>query len=100
MEWGPRALGNRSILADPTDPNIKNVINSKIKKRTVQAFAPVVLAETAEKYFNMLNHDSRFMNIVFKAKNLTKMKFLEQFMMMELLVYRQLIKKIIKNCII
>ena len=40
MEWGPRALGNRSILADPTDPNIKNVINSKIKKRTVQAFCP------------------------------------------------------------
>ena len=78
MEWGPRALGNRSILAyDPTDPNIKNVINSKIKKRELfRPFAPVVLAETAEKYFNMLNHDSRFMNIVFKAKNLTKMKFL------------------------
>ena len=76
MEWGPRALGNRSILADPTDPNIKNVINSKIKKRELfRPFAPVVLADTAEKYFNMLNHDSRFMNVVFKAKNLTKMKF-------------------------
>ena len=33
MEWGPRALGNRSILADPTNPNIKDIVNLKIKKR-------------------------------------------------------------------
>ena len=32
MEWGPRALGNRSILADPRNKNIKDILNSKIKK--------------------------------------------------------------------
>ena len=32
-EWGPRALGNRSILADPRNPNIKKIINSKIKRK-------------------------------------------------------------------
>ena len=33
MEWGPRALGNRSILANPCNPNMKTIINSKIKLR-------------------------------------------------------------------
>ena len=42
MEWGPRALGNRSILADPTDPNIKNVINSKIKKENCSGLLPLL----------------------------------------------------------
>ena len=32
MEFGPRALGNRSILADPTNPNMKDIINKKLKK--------------------------------------------------------------------
>ena len=32
MEWGPRALGNRSILSDPRDPNMREIINLKIKK--------------------------------------------------------------------
>ena len=35
MEFGPRALGNRSILADPTKPNMKDIINKKIKRREV-----------------------------------------------------------------
>ena len=34
-EWGPRALGNRSIIADARNPNIKEIINSKIKRREV-----------------------------------------------------------------
>ena len=33
MEFGPRALGNRSILADPTNPDMKDIINKKIKRR-------------------------------------------------------------------
>ena len=52
-EYGPRALGNRSILADPRDPNIKDEVN-KIKKRELfRPFAPVVLEEYANKWFDM-----------------------------------------------
>jgi carbamoyltransferase len=73
MEWGPRALGNRSILADPSSKNIKNFLNSKIKKRELfRPFAPAVLQEFANNYFYMNNHNSPFMNIVFKARENTK----------------------------
>ena len=41
MEFGPRALGNRSILADPRNPNMKDIINSKIKRR--ESFRPFAL---------------------------------------------------------
>lgn len=76
MEWGPRALGNRSILADPSDVNIKNIINLKIKKREMfRPFAPVVLGSFAEEYFNMNGHDSKYMNVVFNAKDITIKKF-------------------------
>jgi carbamoyltransferase len=52
-EYGPRALGNRSILADPRNPNIKDKVN-KIKKREMfRPFAPVVLEEYANKWFDM-----------------------------------------------
>ena len=52
-EYGPRALGNRSILADPRDPNIKDEVN-KIKRRELfRPFAPVVLEEYANKWFDM-----------------------------------------------
>ena len=76
MEWGPRALGNRSILADPTLHEIKNIINLKIKKReSFRPFAPIVMREFANDYFEMSNHDSKFMNIVFNAKKITSNKF-------------------------
>ena len=46
---GPRALGNRSILADPRDPDMKDIVNAKIKFREpYRPFAPSVLAEQAE----------------------------------------------------
>ena len=52
-EYGPRALGNRSILADPRDPDIKDKVN-KIKQRELfRPFAPVVLEEHAHKWFDM-----------------------------------------------
>jgi carbamoyltransferase len=52
-EYGPRALGNRSILADPRDPSIKDKVN-KIKQRELfRPFAPVVMEECASKWFNM-----------------------------------------------
>jgi carbamoyltransferase len=56
FEWGPRALGNRSILADPRNPEMKDIVNAKIKFREpYRPFAPSVLAEQAEKYFELPN---------------------------------------------
>jgi|ERR1700687_1294995 len=54
FEWGPRALGNRSILADPRNPNMKDIVNAKIKFREpYRPFAPSVLAHCAETYFDL-----------------------------------------------
>jgi carbamoyltransferase len=51
-EWGPRALGNRSILADPTRANMKDVINAKIKRREgFRPFAPTILQPAVSTYF-------------------------------------------------
>jgi len=56
FEWGPRALGNRSILADPRNPNMKDIVNTKIKFREpYRPFAPSVLGECAEIYFDLPN---------------------------------------------
>jgi carbamoyltransferase len=52
MEWGPRALGNRSILADPRRADMREIINTKIKLReTFRPFAPSILEESLEDYF-------------------------------------------------
>ena len=52
MEWGPRALGNRSILADPRRPNMREIINTKIKFREqFRPFAPSILEEALHDYF-------------------------------------------------
>jgi carbamoyltransferase len=54
MEFGPRALGARSILADPRDPRVKDRINAKVKFREwFRPFAPAVLEERAHEYFEM-----------------------------------------------
>ena len=54
MEWGPRALGNRSILASATKAKMKDIINTKVKKREMfRPFAPVVLEEYARDYFKL-----------------------------------------------
>ena len=52
-EYGPRALGNRSILADPRDPNIKDKVNLIKKRELFRPFAPVVLEEYASEWFDM-----------------------------------------------
>ncbi len=53
FEWGPRALGNRSILADPRSEAMKEVVNTKIKFREpFRPFAPVILRERAPEYFD------------------------------------------------
>jgi carbamoyltransferase len=54
FEWGPRALGNRSILADPRRADMKEIVNTKIKFREpYRPFAPSILAERAEEYFDL-----------------------------------------------
>ena len=52
-EYGPRALGNRSILADPRDPDIKDKVNLIKQRELFRPFAPVVMEEYAEKWFDM-----------------------------------------------
>jgi carbamoyltransferase len=52
MEWGPRALGHRSFLADPRNPNTKEILNERIKLREpFRPFAPSLLEEAASRYF-------------------------------------------------
>ncbi len=54
MEFGPRALGSRSILADPRDPGMRDRVNSLVKKREgFRPFAPVVTIEAARRYFEI-----------------------------------------------
>ena len=63
MEFGPRALGARSFLADPRNDSIRDTINAKIKKREMfRPFAPSIKAEQAADYFH-LTQESPFMNI-------------------------------------
>ena len=69
FEWGPRALGNRSIIANPTDEEMKEVVNTKIKFREpFRPFAPSVLAERAEEYFDLedatRHYPARYMLLV------------------------------------
>ncbi len=53
FEWGPRALGNRSILADPRSEEMKEIVNTKIKFREpFRPFAPVILQDRAAEYFD------------------------------------------------
>lgn len=74
MEWGPRALGNRSILGDPRNSEIREIINFKIKKREeFRPFAPSILEEYKDEYFHM-SSNSPYMSATFKAKDISKNK--------------------------
>jgi carbamoyltransferase len=68
MEWGPRALGNRSIVAHPGLPDMKDVLNARIKHREwFRPFAPSILAEYQHEYFEH-DHPSPFMLHVYKIR--------------------------------
>jgi len=68
MEFGPRALGNRSIIADPRRPDMKNILNSRIKHReSFRPFAPSILAEAVSDYFEQ-TYPSPFMLMVYEIK--------------------------------
>ena len=67
-EWGPRALGNRSIVAHPGLPDMKEVLNSRIKHREwFRPFAPSIMAEHQHEYFEH-DHPSPFMLHVYKIR--------------------------------
>lgn len=69
MEFGPRALGARSILADPTRPEMKDLINKYVKHREeFRPFAPSCLEERAHEYFEGCGHPSPFMLFVYPVK--------------------------------
>ncbi|MEV0261235.1 carbamoyltransferase C-terminal domain-containing protein [Streptomyces sp. NPDC050617] len=63
-EYGPRALGNRSLLADPRDPAAKDRVNAVKKRQRYRPFAPVVLAEYADKLFEMPVAEAPYMQYV------------------------------------
>jgi carbamoyltransferase len=67
-EWGPRALGNRSIVADPRRPEMKEILNQRIKHREIfRPFAPSILAESTGEWFEK-SHPSPFMNLAYSVR--------------------------------
>lgn len=74
MEWGPRALGNRSILASAATEKMRDIINAKVKNRELfRPFAPVILEEYTDKYFESdknLSVSARYMLMVYPFKEI------------------------------
>ena len=67
-EWGPRALGNRSIVADPRRPEMKEILNRRIKHREIfRPFAPSILSEATGEYFEK-SHASPFMTLAYSVR--------------------------------
>ena len=68
MEFGPRALGNRSFLASPFNPNMKDILNKRVKFReSFRPFAAIVLEEDVGKYFDF-SKPNPYMLLVYKVK--------------------------------
>jgi carbamoyltransferase len=67
-EWGPRALGNRSILADPRRPEMKDILNRRIKHREIfRPFAPSIIEEAVGEFFER-SHPSPFMTFAYPVR--------------------------------
>src|SRR6202041_2170273 len=68
VEWGPRALGQRSILADPRRPEMKDILNRRIKHREIfRPFAPSILEEATGEFFEK-THPSPFMTFAYNVR--------------------------------
>lgn len=68
-EWGPRALGNRSILFDPRNPQAKRIVNEVKQREDYRPFACTVLKEHAHEYFEMLQlEESPYMSFAVQCK--------------------------------
>lgn len=75
MEFGPRALGNRSLLASATDRNINDILNARLKRTEFMPFAPSVLDTDISRYVKYSNHSckpSKFMTITFDCTPMAK----------------------------
>jgi carbamoyltransferase len=70
-EFGPRALGNRSLLADPRGPDIKDLVNAIKRRQEFRPFAPVILEEYVDQYFDMPGGfvDTRYMQVIGRCRN-------------------------------
>ena len=70
-EFGPRALGNRSLLADPRGNEIKDKVNEIKRRQKFRPFAPVIMEEFADSYFVMPRnwHNSRYMQVIATCRN-------------------------------
>jgi carbamoyltransferase len=70
-EFGPRALGNRSLLADPRGNEIKDKVNEIKRRQKFRPFAPIILEEHVHQYFDMPNNwnDSRYMQVIATCRN-------------------------------
>lgn len=70
-EFGPRALGNRSLLADPRGPHIKDKVNEIKRRQKFRPFAPIILEEYVHSYFNMPRNwnNSRYMQTIATCRN-------------------------------
>jgi carbamoyltransferase len=70
-EFGPRALGNRSLLADPRGSEIKDKVNEIKRRQKFRPFAPVILEEQVDEYFEMPKNfpTSRYMQVVAKCRH-------------------------------
>ena len=74
MEWGPRALGNRSIVAHPGHPKMKDILNARIKQREwFRPFAPSILEDRLGDYFES-THPSPFMLMVYNTRENKRME--------------------------
>ena len=75
MEYGPRALGNRSILSQATDPTVNDWLNKRLKRTEFMPFAPVTLEEFADQCYGNLNgarYPAQFMTITVNCTNWMK----------------------------
>ena len=66
-EFGPRALGNRSLLADPRGPEVQDKVNEIKRRQEFRPFAPIIMEEHAHKYFSMPVKSSPYMQYVFEC---------------------------------
>lgn len=67
-EFGPRALGNRSLLADPRELEIKSLVNEIKQRQKFRPFAPAILAELADDYFDIPGGSSPYMQVVARCR--------------------------------
>jgi carbamoyltransferase len=67
-EFGPRALGNRSILADPRGHDVKDRVNAVKKREPFRPFAPIILAEHADEYFELNHNNHDYMQFAVKCR--------------------------------